>query len=333
MNHTKDYYSVLGVDSNSSINDIKKAYKKLANKYHPDRKETGDENKFKEINEAYQVLTKEKEKYDNLRNGGGFDGFGGFGGFGGFNDFDFHFNGEDIFNAFKNRYTQSYSQENLDIIYNLTINLEDVYNNREIKISYDRNEPCDACNATGQDEKSGVKEKCKYCNGGKDSFGFRCGVCGGSGKIYNKHCNTCKGNKVIKKQINFSLNNLYRINKSFVKYLKNYGHYSKQFPNKIGKLILEVKWDMDSDYTITNKGLLKNLNIHYEDAIKGNPILFDNLDGKKLKINLPKKTKDGDLIKIPKKGMLLDKTNRGDFLFKINIIIDYEREENEKTEE
>ena len=279
MDPNKDYYKILGVDKNASEEEIKKQYKKLAVLYHPD-KNKGDkqsEKKFKEINEAYQVLTKQKQKYDLDRNNDhGFRGFGGFG----FDPFE-SFNINEIFNAFNNRYSsQQNYHENLDINYNLTITLEDVYNNRTIDIKYNRREPCYDCNGTGQDIKSSIKEKCKYCNNGRDSFGLPCQICGGLGNIYTQKCKVCSGEKVVSKEMHFSLNNIYKIDSDFKKYLKNYGHYSKFYKNKVGKLILNIKYEFDNNYVVSQRGLIKKINLHYEDAIKGNEYEFTHLDRK-----------------------------------------------------
>jgi molecular chaperone DnaJ len=329
MNYNKDYYQILGVDKGASEEEIKKAYKKKAVQYHPDKNKGNkdSENKFKEINEAYQVLTKNKNEYDNRGFSNPFEGFSSnnpFGGFGG--DFFNFMNPNDIFNAFSNRYRQTnFHQENLDINYNITISLEDVYNNRELNISYSRRESCPVCQGSGQDKTSGVKSKCNNCHAGKDAFGFACQSCGGTGKIYNNKCNMCKGKGMIDKQLSFTLNNTYKINQNTTKYLKGYGHHSKTIPGKVGILILNIKYDFDSKYRLTNKGLFKKLDLHYQDAIDGNPHEFKHLDGKKIKINIPKKTKDGDLIRLPNKGLLVNKTDRNDLIFEVNIIIDYEK--------
>lgn len=336
MDYKKDYYDILGVKKDASQEEIKKAFRKKASKYHPDiNKDKDSEKKFKEINEAYSVLTKEKNKYDNTRRYGNFNsfyknnnfnGFGNFENFGNFGVWDVEFDFGDIFNAFNNRYKKKRNyEENLDINYNIKLTLEDIYNNSDIKIVYNRKEICQHCQGTGQDIGSIFKHKCNYCINGKDEFGFPCQICGGLGKIYENECNYCKGNKLVNKKISFSLNNVYKITNDITKYLKGYGHYSQYYPNKVGMLILNIRCDFDSSFEITTKGLIKKLNLHFQDAIDGEKYVFKNLNNKNLKIKIPKKTQDGDLIRIPNKGLLKDKNNRTDLLFKINIIIDYEK--------
>jgi len=202
MDYNKNYYEILGVSENATKEDIKKAFRKKASKYHPDiNKDKNSEKKFKEINEAYSVLTKEKNKYDNTRKYGNFNSFsnsnngfenfnfGGFGGFSGFDNFgkwDIEFGFDDVFNAFNNRYKKkTYYEENLDINHNIKLTLKDIYNNSNIKINYNRKEVCQTCQGTGQDINSGFKHTCKYCSNGKDEFNFPCQICGGLGKIYN----------------------------------------------------------------------------------------------------------------------------------------------------
>jgi molecular chaperone DnaJ len=329
MDRNKNYYDILGISENATDKEIKQAFRKKATEYHPD-KNNGDKNsetKFKEINEAYDVLSKKRTQYDNARknpfsefgfSNGGFSDFG----------FDFGINIEDIFNSYNNRYRRpSYSEENLDIIYNINISFKDVYLNNEINIKYNRNELCEDCQGTGNDIKSGVKYSCKYCHNGKDEYGLPCQICGGTGKIYNKYCSKCNGDKLIKKDIQFKLNNVYRIDSTITQHLKGYGHQSKFVKGKKGKLILNIKYvhDMNFQRDNYNSNIYTYLNVHFQDAIDGNVVYFTNVDNKKIKIKIPKKSKDSDKIKLHGKGLLKNKTERGDLILNINVIIDYDK--------
>jgi molecular chaperone DnaJ len=323
----KNYYDVLGVQENATNEEIKKAFRKKATKYHPD-KNKGSDKKFKEINEAYSVLSKNKAKYDNSRkqsDGNPFNPFATqspFSNQGWSERYDFG----DIFNAFNNKYTnkkQNFHEESLDIIHNVEITLEDVYNNTNKIIKYKRKEVCQSCQGTGQDINSKIHEQCKYCINGSDEYGLPCTVCGGLGKIYKDVCKACKGDRVLSKETKFTLNSIFKINNSTSKYLKGYGHCSKYYPNKVGMLILNVNYEIDTNYRFTKQGIMKKLDLHYKDAIEGNKYQFTHLDGQKIQIKIPTKTKDGDLITIPNKGLLFEENHRGHFIFKVNIIIDY----------
>lgn len=170
----KDYYKILGVDKNSSENDIKKAYRKLATKYHPDKFENADtkqkteaENKFKEINEAYNVLSnnKEKEKYDNF--GKDYYNFE----FNDFKNFDFNdfrtknthyenINFDDIFkDLFGNK--KNNTKKGNDLYYDLELTLEEISKDKIIEIKYQRNGKCKTCNGNGcgNCEKNGIQKE------------------------------------------------------------------------------------------------------------------------------------------------------------------------------
>ena len=208
-----DHYQTLGVNKNASQADVKKAYKKLAKKYHPDlNKESGSEEKFKEINEAYQVLSDEKkraqydqfghETYQQGKKTGGFNqgGFSGFdqSGFGGF---------EDIFNEFfggggfgGGGRTQ---QRGRDLQATVTITLKEAYTGVDREIELDKHDLCDACSGTGA--KNGKTKTCSTCGGRGQVVGQQqtplgvfqtrrtCPTCGGVGDIPQEECMSCSG--------------------------------------------------------------------------------------------------------------------------------------------
>jgi len=202
---SKDYYSTLELDRNASESDIKKAYRKLALKYHPDRNpgDKASEDTFKEINEAYSCLSdpQKKSNYDQFGTeegvGGGFGGFGGFGG--GAADFGDIFG--DIFGSFfggsggRNRPTKGQ-----DLRYDLEINLKDAVTGTEKKIKIPRWESCSGCKGTGAREGT-QPEICRTCQGtgqtklqqGFFTIARTCGACGGAGKVIADPCPKCKG--------------------------------------------------------------------------------------------------------------------------------------------
>ncbi len=207
----KDYYAVLGLPKGASIQDVKKAYKKLARKYHPDLN-PGDkqaEEKFKEISEAYAVLSdpKKKEQYDKY----GFVGDGNFGENFNYQDFqNVNVDFSEIFSdLFGNRgKTHSYGEnfyanapkKGEDIQYSMRISFMDAVHGLTTKIRVNRSKPCDACGGTGKIPLSSP-QVCPRCKGtGRESSGLPffhvekpCSLCGGSGKITFTKCSKCKG--------------------------------------------------------------------------------------------------------------------------------------------
>ena len=216
MADKRDYYEVLGLQKGASAEDIKKAYRKAAMKYHPDRN-PGDkeaEEKFKEVGEAYEVLSDDdkRARYDqygfagvdpNFAQGGaGFGGFDGFGGFGGFGDLGDIFG--DLFGGGSRRSGgQSSARRGENIMSRLDLTFEEAAFGCDKEISVPRIENCAACNGTGSAD--GNIETCSKCRGTgqervvQNFMGMQmqstapCSQCGGKGKIIKTPCNTCKG--------------------------------------------------------------------------------------------------------------------------------------------
>lgn len=335
----KNYYSILGLDKNATDEQIKKAYKKLAIKYHPDKNggDKASEEKFKEISEAYSTLgdPEKKKQYDVSSPHGKNYSTNPFASFGfGFNPINDIWN--DLFNNVGNPFADPFGRsnhyrefhENLDISINVIVSLRDVYKGDPIKVSYDRYVNCEDCEGTGFDRNSD-SYACDMCNGtGKSKMYVPCEYCLGHGKIYTGTCKTCNGEKIKVKKTEFNLNNIKSIRKSGVEYLKNYGHQSKYYRNKVGVLSLNIIYEHINQYDIIGDTLQYNVNLHYQDAIDGCELIYETLDGRKLKINIPPKTNDKDVVRLKNQGLLLNVKERGDLLIKINIIIDYERIKN-----
>lgn len=211
MANKRDYYEVLGVGKNASEDEIKKAYRKLARQYHPDVNKAADaEEKFKEVKEAYDVLsdTQKRATYDqyghidpNQGMGGGFGGAD----FGGFGDiFDMFFGGG-------GRRDPNAPQRGNDLQYTMTIEFKEAVFGKETDIKIPRTESCDTCFGTGA--KPGTKpETCSTCRGtgqqevvqntpfGRMVNRRSCSTCGGTGKIIKERCTTCHGAGKVKKQ-------------------------------------------------------------------------------------------------------------------------------------
>ncbi|MGE6259459.1 molecular chaperone DnaJ [Heyndrickxia sporothermodurans] len=211
----RDYYEVLGIEKNASKDEIKKAYRKLSKKYHPDiNKEADAAEKFKEVKEAYEVLSDDQKRshYDQFGHTDPNQGFGGFGNgdFGGFGGF------EDIFSTFfgggsSRRRDPNAPRQGADLQYTMALDFEEAVFGKETVIEIPREETCDTCNGTGA--KSGTKpETCSYCHGsgqlnteqntpfGKIVNRRVCNHCNGTGKMIKDKCKTCSGTGKVKKR-------------------------------------------------------------------------------------------------------------------------------------
>lgn len=211
----RDYYEVLGLEKNATKEDIKKAYRKLSKKYHPDiNKEADAADKFKEVKEAYEVLSddQKRDQYDRFGHTDPNQGFGGFGDgdFGGFGGF------EDIFSTFfggggTRRRDPNAPRQGADLQYTMTLNFEEAVFGKETELEIPREETCDTCNGSGA--KPGTKpETCSHCHGsgqlnteqntpfGKIVNRRVCHYCSGTGKIIKDKCRTCSGTGKVKKR-------------------------------------------------------------------------------------------------------------------------------------
>lgn len=287
MDITKDYYKILNVDKNSTDDEIKKSYRKLAKEYHPD-KNNGDkklEEKFKTISEAYQILgdNTTKQQYDiQSPNGNNYNpNYNTFSGFGGGFPFD-------IFNMFGGGFGQQIF-EDLDIHKTINVSFADVYNNKSIDVKFQRKVYCDSCN--GDD----------------------------------KNCKKCHGDKLMIKEESLNINNIYQIHQSVNITKHHFGNCSMINKGRCGNLILTINYNNNTNFYISNRGLEYKLDLHYQYAIDGTKILLKMPDNADYNITIPKKTKDGDVLRIVNKGIYaFDGKTRTDLFITINIIIKYE---------
>ena len=235
MAEKRDYYDVLGVQKNASKDEIKSSYRKLAKKYHPDNKETGSEVKFKEVQEAYDVLYDDQKRstYDQFGhaafeqaggNPGGnpFNG-GGFGGFGDGVDLG------DIFSSFfgggsrRQRSNPTEPRRGNDAVMRVKVDFMDAVMGRDVTISINVDEKCPTCNGTGAKSASDIKT-CSHCGGKgyintqrRSLFGVvqsqeECPYCGGTGKIIENKCSNCGGKGYVRKKKDVKVHILAGIN-------------------------------------------------------------------------------------------------------------------------
>ncbi len=319
----RDYYEVLGVQKGATDEEIKKAYRKQAKKYHPDMN-PGDKNaemKFKEVNEAYEVLSdKEKRaRYDQFGHagvdpnfgGGGFDGgfdmgdindifgsfFGGsFGGFGGFG-------GQQRANA---------PQKGESLRVNLTLSFEEAAFGCEKEIELSRTEECDSCHGSGC-QPGTTAETCGQCHGsgtvriqrGAGGFAFTttapCTKCGGTGKIIHSPCSACHGSGNQKKKKRITVTIPAGIDDGQAISMRGQGNAGKN-GGPAGDLIVGVRVKPHPQFTRDGTTVLYEHPISFYQAVMGAELEIPTIDGK-VKYSLPAGTQTGTTFRLRGKGI------------------------------
>lgn len=331
----KDYYQILGLEKGASKDEVKKAFRKLAAKYHPD-KQTGDEEKYKEVTEAYAVLGDDKKKaeYDTYGHAFNNAGGGGFGGFnwadfaqqgGGFNAGGFEFDLNDIFENFGfggGRRPERGRDVSIDI--NLTFN-ESIFGVTR-KVLLTKNNTCSFCDGSGA--KSGTeKVSCNTCGGngkiretrqsimGSFSTVRECSDCRGTGKIPKDKCDHCNGAGVARTQEEISIKVPAGIQNGEV--IRMTGRGEAISSGQPGDLYIKVH--VEGHKTIRREGttLYYNLPIKLTDALLGANYRIETLDGT-VEIKIPAGIAHGELIRIKEKGVPSER-GRGDFMVKVSI--------------
>ena len=348
MAEKRDYYEVLGVNKNATDEELKKAYRKLAKKYHPDANPDNKEEaekKFKEVNEAYEILSdkQKRQMYDqfgfdgpqgfNGSQGGGYYSYGS--GFSGFSDFgDFGDLGDIFSSFFGGSSTRSRSSNGVrrgaDLKINIDITFEEAYLGVEKEISINRNEKCSTCNGSGA-KKGTTAEKCSMCNGtGKikqiatTPFGQMatqkiCSQCNGTGKIIKEPCSDCKGKGIVKKSIKLKVKIPEGIDEGQTIVLKNEGEVGKNGgPN--GDLYIVVHVKRHNIYSRKAEHVLCDIPITFTGAALGTELEIPMVDGTKEKYKIPEGTQTGTKFAIKNKGFKSVNGNwRGDFVFTVIV--------------
>ncbi len=321
----KNYYETLGVDKNASADDIKKAYRTLVKKYHPDL-HPGDKaaaEKFKEINEANEVLSDEKKRkqYDFEQEhpgfGGGNGGFGGFGGAGGFGGFEDIFG--DIFGGFGGG-TRSRAQTKTrgeDITIELSLSFLDAAKGCRREIVYTRNEPCSSCKGTGA--KGGTAYKtCERCGGTgqvqyTQSNGFfrsvsvkPCDECKGTGKKIIDSCPDCKGKGYQKKSTKLTLDIPAGADTGSYIRKVGYGEASRN-GGSAGDLIIVMKVEPSKIFRRKNFDLYVEVPISFKTAVLGGKVKIPLIDDV-FEYSIPEGTQSGKTFFVRGKGI---KSSRG----------------------
>ncbi len=333
----KDYYDILGVNKSASKDEIKKAFYKLAHKYHPDKKD-GNESKFKEVNEAYQVLSDEgkRAKYDQF--GAGFEnaGAGGFGGYdwgGGFQnggvEFDFG-NLNDIFSDFFGGDMgggRTQTRRGRDISTEMQLSFSEAVFGIERKMLITKTSSCLTCKGSGA--KEGTKmETCKSCNGQgkihetkKTIFGTIantkvCEHCMGAGQVPKESCDTCKGKGVLRREEEITISIPAGIRDGEMVRMTGYGEAVSK--GTTGDLYIKINVAPHPVFKRDGHDLVMNLNLKLTDALLGVKQTIETLDGD-IEVTIPEGVTVNEILRVKGKGVPVSKSKRGDILIKLNI--------------
>ncbi len=337
----KDYYNVLGVERSASKDEIKKAYRRLAHKFHPD-KSNGDEQKFKEVNEAYQVLSDEgkRAQYDRFGQvGGGFPGadFGGaqwntVGDFGEWGDVF-----GDIFEQFgfgkRNRQTYVHGSD-IEVVHIIT--LEEAFRGVKRNITFATLVSCDTCDGLGHNKKAGVSN-CTVCQGkgeireqrrtffGEFSHVTTCPQCFGRGEVPNEQCAVCKGKGKVSGERQAAVEFGPGIESGQIIKIKEKGEAGER-GGRTGDLYIVVKIKPHEIFERKKSDLLITKDIHITEVLLSKEIELPDIGGEKFSITIPPGFNFKDPLKVEKRGMPRfslgsDMHIRGDLYVIFNVIV------------
>ena len=347
----KDYYNILGVNKGASKDEIKKAFYKLAHKYHPDKKE-GNESKFKEVSEAYQVLSDDskRSKYDQF--GSGFENMGqrqGYGGFrqGGFEGFDFsgfsardgqanedmEFDFGNLNDIFSDFFTggmggnRTQTRRGRDISTEIQISFSEAVFSTSRKILLTKTSNCVTCNGSGAKPNTKM-EICKYCNGqgkiheakrtilGTISSTKICEECLGSGEVPKEKCENCKGKGVLRKEVEISVNIPAGMRDGEM--IRMTGGGEAVSKGTAGDLYIKINVASHAIFKREGNDLVMNLDLKLSDALLGTEYPIQTLDGQ-ISVKIPEGVSINEILRVKGKGVPFTKNKRGDLLIKLKI--------------
>lgn len=356
----KDYYDILGVNKSANADEVKRAFRKKAHEFHPD-KGSGNAEKFKEVNEAYQVLSdsQKRQQYDQYgttfeqaqRNGGA--GFGGFGGQGG-NPFGGDFSGfgqgngvefdlGDIFGDIFGGQEQRSERRNrgIDLEMAITISFEEAVFGVEKKLTLEKQDTCKTCSGSGAAAGSKVIT-CPKCHGqgqirtqrrtifGTIASSANCDRCQGQGKVPEVACKTCGGSGVLRQEKTISVKIPAGIDNDQRIRISGEGEAGYR-GSSAGDLYLVVKVQPSKEFERDGFNLLKELPISFSQAALGAQVKVETLDGQ-VELKIPSGTQSGQLFRLRGKGVphINQPKSRGDLLITVHVIVPKKLSKKEK---
>ena len=344
----KDYYDVLGVSKSVSQDELKKAYRKLAMQYHPDRNpdDKTAEEKFKEAAEAYEILSDDdkRAKYDRfghegMRGGQDFHGFNnaqdifshfsdifGGGGFGrGSSIFDDIFGG----GSYQRGRQQSTGTPGQDLKVTLKLTLEEIASGTAKKIKLKKHNNCSTCDGTGAKDKESY-QTCSACSGtgevkqvSRSLFGqfvniAPCNNCNGSGKIITSPCSACRGDGRIYEESTIKINIPAGVTDNSYMTLRGEGSVGKN-GGPAGDIIVIFREQQHEFFVRDGDNIIYELSISYPEAVLGTEVQIPTLNGR-AKLKIDSGTESGKFLKMREKGIQhLNRHGAGDQLVRINI--------------
>lgn len=329
---SKDYYTILEVEKDANAEEIKKAFRKLAHKYHPDKK-GGDPVKFKEISEAYSILSNEKRRaeydsYGRVFNEGGESPFGGFDfSSAGFNAQDFQ--GADLSDIFGDLFggMRGKVRRGRDISIDIELTLKEAVFGEEKRVLITKISECDACSGSGAKANTEL-DKCSVCNGkgnihenkrsilGTFTTMRPCGVCHGKGTVPKEKCSTCRGQGVLKKEEEITVVVPANVNDGEMIRMSGMG---EAVPGGTpGDLYVKLHVESDPNFRREGHNIITTLSIKLSDAMLGKEYTVPSLDGD-LSVKVPPGATPGEMLRVRGKGVLKGADQRGDLLIEVSV--------------
>ncbi len=343
----RDYYEVLGVSRSASVDDIKKAYRKLAMQYHPDRNPNSKsaEEKFKEINEAYEVLSNEEKRarYDRF----GHAGVGTSAASDSANPFAGRGSMDDIFNAFSDIFGSQFGEgfaetsssrrrsrqrgvPGSDLKIRLKLTLEEIANGVDKTLKIKKQKTCEACDGTGS--KNGNYDTCPTCNGAgevrqvsRTMFGqfvniTTCPTCNGEGRIVKDKCSVCHGEGRVQGESTIKVSIPAGVMEGNYIPLRGQGNAGLR-GGAAGDLLVVIEEEEHPYFTREEDNIVYNLNISFADAVLGAKVSVPTLEGSMV-VEIPPGSASGREIRLTEKGIKhLNSYGRGDQIIRLNIYV------------
>lgn len=332
----KDYYQTLGVSKNATAEEIKKAFRVLAHKHHPD-KTGGNEAKFKEINEAYQVLgdAEKRRKYDQFgsaafeQGSGGFGegGFGGFEGFSGFGDIDLGDMFGEAFGMGSRRGSRQRRGSDLEV--SLTLAFTEAVFGVDREVTLDKTNACDRCGATGAEPGTKMRS-CAACGGsgsrtqthrtilGTMQTRTTCDACRGGGEEPEKKCETCRGAGIVRGHKTFTIHIPEGVEDGDVVRLRGGGEASGR-GGSAGDLLLRIHVRPDPRFVRDGRSIRSEASIGFKTAALGGEVDVATVEGGTVMLKIPAGTQSGTEFRLRGKGVPHGSA-RGDHLVTVRVM-------------